>query len=108
LKDETIDRTLWRTRFGRCYEPVLRKDYRMNKCNKLQISRKMLMKICNIKFQGNPSSVSRNDVSGLADSKTDMAKIISFYREYVNRPNSKRVGPTLVGPRSRAYQMVSS
>jgi hypothetical protein len=29
LKEETIDRTLWRTRFGRGYGPVVR-DYSMN------------------------------------------------------------------------------
>jgi len=54
----------------------------------------MLMKICYIKFQENPSIF-----SGLADGKTDMTKMTSLYREYVNRPNSKGLGPTLVGPR---------
>jgi len=66
----------------------------MDKCNKLQVSWKMLMKICYIKFQENPSIV-----SGLADGKTDMTKMTSLYREYVNRPDSKGVEPTLVGPR---------
>jgi len=30
LKEEALDRTLWRTRFGRGYGPVLRTYYRMN------------------------------------------------------------------------------
>jgi hypothetical protein len=30
LKEETLDRTLWRTRFGSGYGPVLNKGYRMN------------------------------------------------------------------------------
>jgi hypothetical protein len=30
LKEEALDRTIWRTRFGRGYGPVVRQDYRMN------------------------------------------------------------------------------
>jgi hypothetical protein len=30
LKDEALDRTLWRTRFGRGHGPVVRQDYRMH------------------------------------------------------------------------------
>jgi hypothetical protein len=30
LKEEALDRTLWRTRFGREYGPVTRQDYSMN------------------------------------------------------------------------------
>jgi hypothetical protein len=31
LKEEALDRTLWRTRLGRGYRPVVR-HYRMNEC----------------------------------------------------------------------------
>jgi hypothetical protein len=30
LKEKVLDRTLWRTRFGRGYGPVIKTDYRMN------------------------------------------------------------------------------
>jgi hypothetical protein len=30
LKEEALDRTLWRTRFRRAYGPVVKTDYRMN------------------------------------------------------------------------------
>jgi hypothetical protein len=98
LNDETIDRTVWSTGFRRSYGPVLRQYYRMDKCNKFQVSRQVLMKICNIIYQENQSSVSRTDASGLADGKTDMTKMIIFYREHANRPSSKGVRHNLVGP----------
>jgi hypothetical protein len=30
LKQEALDRTVWRTRFGRCFELVVKSDYEMN------------------------------------------------------------------------------
>jgi hypothetical protein len=30
LKEEALDRTVWRIRFGRGYGPVVKTDYRMN------------------------------------------------------------------------------
>jgi hypothetical protein len=30
LKEEALDRTMWRARFGRCFGPVVRQDYLMN------------------------------------------------------------------------------
>jgi len=27
LKEEALDRTMWRARFGRCFGPVVRQDY---------------------------------------------------------------------------------
>jgi hypothetical protein len=61
LKDETIDRTRWRARFGRSYGPVLRQEYGMDKRYELQVSRQVLNEICNIRFQENLSCVSRTD-----------------------------------------------
>ena len=33
LKEEALDRTMWRARFGRCFEPVVRQTAQcMNEC----------------------------------------------------------------------------
>jgi hypothetical protein len=74
----------------------------MNNCNKFQVSRQVLMKISNIEFQ-NPSIVSRTDARGLADAKTDITKLISFYRECTNRPISKGGGTYFGGPLMKSW-----
>ena len=91
-RSHSVENSIWKKLWTR-----LKTTEWINVAN-LKFLGKYVMKICNKKFQENPTNVNRIEASGLADGKTDLKKLISFYRDYANRSNIKGVGLNLVGP----------
>ena len=58
----------------------------------LEFSRQIYEKSSNIKFNGNPSSGSRNVPFGRTDGQTDMTKLIVAFRNFANAPKKKLLG----------------
>jgi hypothetical protein len=82
LKEEALDRTIWRARFGRGLGPVVRENTKW--INELE-------KYWYLNFNENPSSGSRVVPYGWTDRLINVKKLIVASRNFANATDSKTI-----------------
>ena len=81
LKEETLDRTVWRTHFGRGYRPVVRKTTEWMSTSYDKFCDKDCWNGRDMRGVGNNSKVVFLDFTGMSEECSEIVRIISPVRD---------------------------